>query len=126
MALLKHFVKNHVLVNMITLAMVLLGVFLTLKLNHEVVPAISYGTIGITTAYPGASPEEVERVATTPFEEALKGAQEIKTIEPQSREGESDIDITVDSGIEGAALDRLQNDIRNKVGTVQDIPMDVQ
>ncbi len=126
MALLRYFVKNHVLVNMITLGVLLLGVVLTSRLNREVMPSISYGTISITTAYPGASPEEVEGVVTTPFEEALAGTQGIKTLESQSREGESDITITAESGIEGPALDQLLNDVKNKVGTVQDIPTDVQ
>jgi multidrug efflux pump subunit AcrB len=126
MNLLRYFVKNHVLVNMITIGVVLLGVLLTMKLNREVMPSISYGSISIRTAYPGASPEEVERVVTTPFEEAIAGMPGIKTLESESREGTSDIDITADSGIEGAALDQLLNDIKNKVGTVQDIPADVE
>ncbi len=65
-------------------------------------------------------------MVTTPFEEEIAGVEGIDTLESQSREGVSIIIIKAQSDIEGAELDQLLNDVKNKVGNVQDIPTDVE
>jgi multidrug efflux pump subunit AcrB len=126
MSLIKYFVKNHVLVNMITIAVLVFGVAYTMKLNREVFPSVDVGYIVITTTYPGASPKEVETVVTTPIEEEIAGVDGIDTLESESREGMSVITIKAQRDVEGAALDQLQNDLKNEVDKAKkDFPSDV-
>ena len=126
MSIAKFSVKNPVLVNMITIAAVLLGIVFTMKLNREVFPSISFGYVVIVTAYPGASPEEVENVVTTPFEDEIGDVDGIKKLESVSREGVSTIIIQAESDVEGARLDQLVNDLKNEIDKVADLPTDVE
>ncbi|MBN2223167.1 MAG: efflux RND transporter permease subunit [Deltaproteobacteria bacterium] len=125
MSIAKFSVKNPVLVNMITIGVVIFGIISTMSLNREVFPSISYGYIVIVTAYPGASPEEVEKVVTTPFEEEIADVDGIKKLESVTREGVSTIIIQAESDVEGLRLDQLLNDLRNEVDKVTDLPADV-
>src|SRR4030042_4187775 len=106
MSIAKFSVKNSVLVNMITIAVVILGIVPTTRLTREVFPSISYGYIIIVTAYPGASPEEVEKVVTTPFEEEIADVDGIKVLESVTREGVSTVIIQAESDVEGLRLDQ--------------------
>ncbi len=126
MSIAKFSVKNPVLVNMITIAVLVLGVISTMNLNREVFPSVSYGYIIVVTAYPGASPQEVEKVVTTPFEDEIADVDGIKKLESVTREGVSTIIIQAESGIEGMELDQLMNDIKNEVDKVTDLPTDVE
>jgi multidrug efflux pump subunit AcrB len=126
MSIAKFSVKNPVLVNMITIAVVVLGLISATSLNREVFPSISYGYIIIVTAYPGASPEEVEKVVTTPFEDEVADVDGIKKLESVTREGVSTLIIQAESGVEGMRLDQLLNDIKNEVDKVKDLPTDVE
>jgi multidrug efflux pump subunit AcrB len=126
MSIAKFSVKNPVLVNMITIAVVILGVISTMSLNREVFPSISYGYIIVVTAYPGASPQEVEKVVTTPFEDEIADVDGIKKLESVTREGVSTVIIQAESDVEGMRLDQLMNDIKNEVDKVTDLPTDVE
>jgi multidrug efflux pump subunit AcrB len=126
MSIAKFSVKNPVLINMITIAVVVLGIVSTMRLNREVFPSISYGYIVIVTAYPGASPEEVEKVVTTPFEDEIADVDGIKKLESVTREGVSTVIIQAESDVEGLRLDQLLNDLKNEVDKVTDLPADVE
>lgn len=126
MSIAKFSVKNPVFVNMITIAVVILGITSTMKLTREVFPAVSYGYIVIVTAYPGASPAEVEKVVTTPFEDEIADVDGIKKLESVTREGVSTVIIQAESDVEGLRLDQLLNDLKNEVDKVTDLPADVE
>jgi multidrug efflux pump subunit AcrB len=126
MSIAKFSVRNPVLVNMITVAVVVLGIISSTKLVREVFPSISYGYIVIVTAYPGASPEEVEKVVTTPFEDEVADVDGIKKLESVTREGVSTLIIQAESDVEGLRLDQLRNDLKSEVDKVTDLPADVE
>ncbi len=122
----KFSVRNPVMVNMLTIAVFILGIMFTGNLNREVFPSIAYGFIIVITPYPGASPEDIEKVVTTPIEEEIADVDGIKTMESRTREGVSVITITAESDIDGIKLDQLLNDIKTEVDKVSDLPKDVE
>ncbi len=126
MSIAKFSVKNSVLVNMITIAVVILGIVSTTRLTREVFPSISFGYVIIVTAYPGASPEEVEKIVTTPFEEEVADVDGIKKLESVTREGVSTVIIQAESDIDELELDQLVNDLKSEVDKVTDLPDDVE
>ena len=63
----------------------------------------------VTTIYPGASPEEVEKLITIPIERELKPVDGIKKNNSTSLEARSSVVLT------------LEADIENKIQVVQDI-----
>ncbi|MBN1573453.1 MAG: efflux RND transporter permease subunit [Deltaproteobacteria bacterium] len=125
MSIPKFSVRNSVLVNMITIAVFILGVIFARNLNREVFPAIAYGYIIIVAPYPGASPEEIEKVVTTPIEEEIADVDGIKKLNSRTREGVATIIIQAESDVEGIELDQLFNDIKTEVDKVDDLPEDV-
>jgi multidrug efflux pump subunit AcrB len=126
MSIPKFSVRNPVLVNMITIAVFVLGVIFARNLNREIFPAISYGYIIVITVYPGGSPEEIEKTVTTPIEEEIADVDGIKKLESRTREGVSTIIIQAESDIDGIKLDQLFNDIKNETDKVQDLPEDAE
>ena len=126
MSLPKFSVNNPVLVNMITIAVFVLGVIFTANLNREVFPPIAYGYIIIITPYPGASPEEIEKTVTKPIEDEIADVDGIDILNSRTREGVSTIIIQAESDIEDLKLDQLFNDIKNEVDKVQNLPDDVE
>jgi len=57
-------VRNPVAVNLATLAVIAAGVMAYFSMPREVFPEFTLGTVTVTTVYPGASPEDVERLVT--------------------------------------------------------------
>jgi multidrug efflux pump subunit AcrB len=119
-------VKNPLFVNMVTVFVIVLGIFLGSKLNREVFPSIDFGFVIISTSYPGATPEVVEKTITTPIEDAVANVSGIKSIESTSAEGASRITIQAESDIEGYELDRFMDDIKTEVDKVTDLPEDAK
>lgn len=66
------FVRRHLLVNAITLAMLAGGTLVGLRLNTEGIPAVDFPTFMISANLPGASARDVETKLTIPLEEALE------------------------------------------------------
>ncbi|MBN1883767.1 MAG: efflux RND transporter permease subunit [Deltaproteobacteria bacterium] len=117
-------VKNSVLINMITVAVLILGVYHTTRLSREVFPSVDFGYIRVTTTYSGASPEEIEKLITIPIEDEISDIDGIEEITSTSSEGVSSISIKAEANIVGAKLDRLLDDVKNEVDKVNDIPED--
>ncbi len=109
---------------MITVGVIVLGIYFATKLNREVFPAVDFGYIIITTTYSGASPEEVENLITIPIEEEISDIDGIEEISSQSSEGVSVINIKAEADIVGTKLDQLLNDIKSEVDKVSDLPED--
>ena len=62
-------IQNPVFATMVMVALCVLGLFSYSKLGVEQMPDISFPGAWIEIAYPGASPEAVERELTKPVEE---------------------------------------------------------
>jgi len=118
MSIARFSVRNSVLVNMITIAVLVLGIYFATKLNREVFPSVDFGYININTTYKGASPEEVENLITVPIEEQIFDVDGIDTITSTSSEGSCAITIKAEADIVGAKLDQLLNDIKSEVDKV--------
>ncbi len=88
---------SFILVIFITLAV--LGIFGYQNLKYELLPKMNWPVITINTAYPGASPTEVENNVTKKLEDALSTLEKVKTIQANSFEGFSviivDFEMTV-------------------------------
>jgi len=60
------------MVNLISIFLVLLGLFAMVAINREAFPNVNLDLVQIDTVYPGATPEEIERLVITPIEQELK------------------------------------------------------
>jgi HAE1 family hydrophobic/amphiphilic exporter-1 len=80
-------IKRPVLATVMILALVTLGLFSFRRLAIDMMPDVEIPVLSITTEFPGASPETVEREVTKRIEEAVNPISGVKHVQSVSREG---------------------------------------
>ena len=119
-------VKHSLLINLISVFILIAG-FYTLyiyKIRKEAFPEVSMDKVIISTAYPGAPPEEIEKLVTVPIEKELKGVDGIEEMYSVSDENVSTIQISISH--DAKDKDKVVDDIQQAVDQVQDLPDDTE
>ncbi len=117
-------VQNTVAVNLATIAVIVAGAAAYFRMPREVFPEFAVGTVTVTSVYPGAAPEDVERLVTLPLEEHLEGIDGKRTMSSVSQEGYSLVTLTVQSGTD---MSRFVDDVRAAVQSGDlELPDDVE
>ena len=117
------FTKNPVAANLLML-LVLLGGFFTLQtMRIEGFPALPPQSVTVTTIYPGADADQVDRGIARKIEKALEGMPGIKRISSLSEEGFSTVTIQKVSGFD---IDRFQNEINSRVDSIFSFPQSAE
>ena len=84
-SLIKLGIDQSVLINIIFVGLILFSLVIAVpNLPIDRYPNFQFGEVQITTQYPGASPEEVERLVTDIIEESLRGMPSIEFIRSTS------------------------------------------
>ena len=65
-------VNRPLIINMVSFFLLALGLYAMLEINREAFPNVNLDRIQIDFSYPGATPEEIERLIATPIEQQLK------------------------------------------------------
>ncbi|HKL26380.1 MAG TPA: efflux RND transporter permease subunit, partial [Desulfuromonadales bacterium] len=117
-------VRRPVLTTMVTLIVVLLGLFSLSRLQIDLLPNIELPTLSIRTNYQGASPEVMERLVTQIVEEIVATIPGVEEMSSQSSEGSSTVRVSFAWGtdIDTAALD-VQAKLEDEIN---ELPDDVQ
>ena len=108
-AIVRMAVQNPVAANLGVLALVVAGVFYYLRTPREVFPDFSLGIIEIQVPFPGASPEDVERLITDPVEELLAEMADVQEVSSSSQENLVRIELTLNRGSE---MDDVLREVR--------------
>lgn len=116
--------KNSLLVNLFSGFVLIVGLISVFNLQREAFPNISLDMVVITTPYPGASAEDVEKLVTTPIERELRGISGIKRIVSSSEEGISKINVEIDP--EARDTDKVVDDIQRAVDRVRNLPEEIR
>ena len=117
------FAKRHILANVFTLMIVVLGLNALTQIERDVWPEVDYGIVIITTRYPGASPEDVELNVTNEIESKLKGISGIDRMVSVSMENISVIHLILDP--DASDQDEIKRDIEEAVGRVTNLPSEI-
>ncbi len=116
------FVKRGVLVNLVSLMLLLGGVFAGSNMQREAFPSVNFDVIVVAGVYPGAAPREVERLMVAPIEQELKGIDGINVIRSTAYSGTMQITIEVDPNFKDRS--RLVSDIQQAINRA-DLPVDL-
>ncbi|MDX2098709.1 MAG: efflux RND transporter permease subunit [Leptolyngbyaceae cyanobacterium bins.59] len=100
-------IRRHIGTLMLTLAVIILGVFFVFRLQVDLLPAITYPRIGVEVDAPGISPEVAIDEITRPLEEALTATQGVQQIFSRTREGRVRVDMFF---APGSNIDQSLND----------------
>ena len=117
-------IKRPVLATMMVVTLVVLGLFSYRRLNVDQFPDVDFPFVSITTEYPGASPEAVEREVTKKIEREVNSVEGVKKVTSFSNEGYSQI--LIEFRLKTKAMD-AQADVRAKVDAIRhELPDDIE
>lgn len=116
-------VKNSLLVNLVSVFIILAGIAAMYNMKREAFPEVSYDIVTVTTLWPGAPTEDVEKFITIPIEKEVKAVSGIQDLTSKSDEGISEIGITIDPG--ASDKKKVVDDIQRAVDRVKDLPSEV-
>jgi len=117
----RYFVRNSVFVNLLMMVILVAGVLIYLLITREIFPEFSLDSISIRTEYPGASPQEIEKLITIKIEDEIVNIDGVDNIYSESQEGFSLITVELS---EYTNLNRALNDISSAIDNIEDLPED--
>jgi len=85
--LIEYFVDRSFTVNLICVAVLLIGIGTAWNMKRDLIPAFKWNHISINVNLPGASPTDVERMVTFPIEESVRNLPELEEIYSESFNG---------------------------------------
>lgn len=122
MGLTKVAIARPVFILMLMLAAIMLGFLAYSGMRKEQSPDVSFGVVTVVTAYPGASPDEVNNLVSRKIEEAVSGINGLREVTSSSQEGVSVVVANFDIGTN---MDAALSDVRSKVdATANALPTD--
>jgi multidrug efflux pump subunit AcrB len=100
-------IRQHIGTLMLTLAVIVIGIFFLFNLQVDLLPSITYPRIGLRVNVPGISPEVAIDEVTRPLEEGLAATEGVVQVFSQTREGQVSVDLYFQPG---GDIDRALND----------------
>ncbi|HCB54721.1 MAG TPA: acriflavin resistance protein, partial [Gammaproteobacteria bacterium] len=122
-SILNFFVRQKKLALVFTVSVIAIGLLALSSIQRDQFPAVDFEVMSISTAYPGASPEDVEQNVTNLIEDELSNISGIEKFVSVSREGRSSITVTLSQDV--SDIDTLKQDIRNAVNRIKSLPAEV-
>ncbi|MEL6460971.1 MAG: efflux RND transporter permease subunit [Cyanobacteria bacterium J06621_15] len=100
-------IRRHIGTIMLTLAVIVLGVFFIIRLPVDLLPSITYPRIGVRVEIPGVSPEVGVDEITKPLESAFAATEGVIQVYSQTREGRISLNLYFQPG---GNIDQALND----------------
>ncbi|MEM1427675.1 MAG: efflux RND transporter permease subunit, partial [Cyanobacteria bacterium P01_H01_bin.130] len=124
MSLSKLAIRRHIGTLMLTVALLVVGIFAIYQMPVDFLPSISYPRIGLRADAEGVVPEVAVNEVTRPLEEALAATEGVTQIFSQTREGRISIDLFFEPGADvdqalndaTATLNRARNTLPDTIG----------
>ena len=117
-------IKYPVFATMMMAALAVLGIVSYSQLQVDMFPKVEIPVVTVTTIYPGAGPESVEREVTKRIEEEINTVEGVKHIQSISQEGISSI--VVEFQLEISAVNASQ-DVRGKIAAIRgELPREIE
>ncbi len=116
--------QRPVFIFILMLLAILGGLVSYQSMRKEQNPEVNFGTLTVTTLYPGAGPDDINQLISRKVEEAVAGVNGVREVQATSQEGVSTVIITLELGVNS---DNALNDVRTKVDAIQnDLPTDAR
>jgi multidrug efflux pump subunit AcrB len=122
--IIEFFIDNSLFVNVLAAGIFIAGLMYMFNANREAFPKIDFDYLVISTIYPGATAEDVEKHVTIPIEDQLREIDGIEELHSNSLEARSVVVVKLDPDL--ANKDKTINDIKNALDRTQDLPDDAE
>lgn len=113
------FAENPVAANLLMTVLLLGGLVQAFGMSAQVFPTIEPGIVTVTTAYPGATPSEVEDGITRRVEEAIIGIDGVDRVTSTASENVGVVTAELKDSVDAA---KVRNDIETAVDRLADFP----
>jgi HAE1 family hydrophobic/amphiphilic exporter-1 len=114
------FLKKPIIAHFLFVAVLVFGIIATQTLPVEESPEINLGFAIIVTSYPGAAPNEIERLLTIPIEDAVANVEDIDYINSGSSNGKSVVFVRFLENVKD--IDRRVMDLQTEINKIPDLP----
>src|SRR5438094_1201419 len=84
-------IRRPLFMLMVICALLVIGLVSWTKLGVDLLPALDFPIVVVSTSYPGASPDAVDTLVTKPVEDAVASINDIDYIQSSSVEGVSTV-----------------------------------
>ncbi|NJM62136.1 MAG: efflux RND transporter permease subunit [Oscillatoriales cyanobacterium RU_3_3] len=109
-------IRRHIGTLMLTLAIIVVGVFYITQLPVDLLPSITYPRIGVRLDAPGVSPEVAVDEVTRPLEQGLSATEGVMQVFSRTREGQVSVDLFFKPG---GDIDQALNDATAAVNRIR-------
>jgi len=116
-------VKNHVLVNMMMVIILVAGGAFAFTLVREMFPEIRPDRLAIFAVYNGVHPEEIEKAITIKIEEAVRDIEGVEKVESTVGDSLSSTAVSLFNDVED--VDVVLQEVKNAVDSIEDLPDDL-
>jgi multidrug efflux pump len=116
-------IRQPVLANLTFIILMVVGVAALFDLPRDINPEVSFETALILTPYPGATPEDVEKLVTNPIEDEIRSVKDISRVLSRSEENISVIVVEFDTG---TPIKERIRDLQDQVDKVNDLPAETE
>ncbi|MHC5596432.1 MAG: efflux RND transporter permease subunit [Nostoc sp.] len=100
-------IRQHIGTLMLTVAVIVIGVFFLTTIQVDLLPSITYPRVSVRLEAPGISPEVAVDEITRPLEETLSATENVVQIFSRTREGQVNLDLYFQPG---GDIDQALND----------------
>jgi multidrug efflux pump subunit AcrB len=106
-----------VITAMVFLSLTIFGIVAYFQLGRgQNPPGVEYPLVFVSASYPGASPQDMERLVIKPIEDQMQGIEHLKEMDANAQEGEADVDLTF---VTGTNLDLAAIDVQRRADTAR-------
>ncbi|GAC1576862.1 MAG: hypothetical protein NVS3B7_09930 [Candidatus Elarobacter sp.] len=100
-------IQRPIIVAMIFIALAVYGVISYSKLGRSLNPNVTFPVVVVTAGYPGASPDEMERLVVKPIEDQLDGIDNLDQMTATAQDGRMAVVVQfkLDTNLDFAAID---------------------
>ena len=117
-------IKRPIVTIVSMVALVVFGLFAFWQVDTDEFPDIAQPIINVAIAYPGASPDVVEREVLERVEEAVSGISGVDKINGTAQDGFANITVMF---VFEKDLQQASQDIRDKISTIRsDLPVEMK
>jgi len=109
-------IRRHIGTLMLTLAIVIVGIFYLTQLPVDLLPSITYPRISVRLDAPGVSPEVAVDEITRPLEQGLSATEGVTQVFSRTREGQVSVDLFFKTG---GNIDQALNDATASVNRIR-------
>lgn len=115
--------QHRVAANLLMLLFIIGGFIVVGNIKQEVFPEFESDIIRVEVAYPGASPEEVERGIVLALEDAISHLDGIKEVNSVADEGMALVLVEVSPGFD---VQRLAQNAQQEINRITTLPLDAE